>query len=346
MGPVSPLLAIAEAYRASDPSVNLLWVGTKDGPEKKLVEEYKIPFITIGHGKWRRYMSLLNIVDLFKLFIALIQSFVVLINEMPDLLISAGGYVSVPLHAAAAVLRIPSWVHQQDVRVGLANKLMFPFAVKITTALEETAAKLPQQKTEWIGNPSRNLIVSDRASASKKFNIPADVPVIFVFGGGTGSNHINQLILGALPQIDPTWQVIHVVGKERTKDPSQKAAEIFNNYHPYEFFTDEMKDAYSVADVVVARAGFGTLTELAALSKAALILPMIGTHQEENADYFARRGGIIRLEQTASGLKLARIIKDLIGSHEERKRLGDQLHTLLPQTKAKKIIEIISDLTK
>lgn len=346
LGPVSPLLAIAEAYHEYDPAVRYLWIGTLTGPEKELVEEHNIQFIAIGAGKWRRYLSLLNIIDLFRLFIAFIQSIVILMKEKPDLLISAGGYVSVPLHAAAALFGIPSWVHQQDVRVGLANKLMFPTASKITTALNETVVKLPRKKTEWIGNPSRNLLSGDKEEARKKFNIPSGAPVIFAFGGGTGSNRINTLILEALPQLDPVWQVIHIVGRERSKESSQKATEIFHNYHPYEFFISEMKDAYAIADIVIARAGFGTLTELASLSKAALILPMVGTHQEENARYFAKEGGVVMLDQTVSGLKLAGLIRELFESKEKRMDLGSRLHSLLPQTKPAKIVEIITNLTK
>ncbi|MEK7624764.1 MAG: UDP-N-acetylglucosamine--N-acetylmuramyl-(pentapeptide) pyrophosphoryl-undecaprenol N-acetylglucosamine transferase [Patescibacteria group bacterium] len=346
LGPVSPLLAVAEIYREHDPSVNFLWVGTSDGPEEKLVRERGIPFIAIGSGKWRRYLSLLNIVDLFKLAVAFVQSIVILSKEKPDLLISAGGYVSVPLHAAAVFFAIPCWVHQQDVDVGLANRLMYPTARKITTALSGTAAKLPAKKTDWIGNPSRNLTAGDREVARKRFNIPAGAPVIFAFGGGTGSNHINKLIIETLPQIDATWQILHIVGRERLKEPAQKAAELFPNYHPYEFFTDEMKDAYALADVVVARAGFGTLTELASLSKAAIILPMVGTHQEDNARYFAEEGGIVSIDQVVSSLRLAQLLKELIESASRRRELGERLHVLLPVARAEKIIEIIVSLTK
>ncbi len=346
LGPVSPLLAIAEIYRQYDPTVSLLWVGTKNGPERQLVEEQNIKFITIRNGKWRRYLSLLNVVDLFRLVAAFFQSLIILMKEKPDLLISAGGYVSVPLHAVAVLFGIPCWVHQQDVGVGLANKLMFLKAKKITAALGETAGKLPKGRTEWIGNPSRSLEVGDRSEARKKFNIPESAPVIFVFGGGTGSNHLNQLILAAMPQLNPAWHVIHVVGRDRSGESSEMTSEIFPNYHAYKFFTEEMKYAYAIADVVVARAGFGTLTELAALSKPAVILPMIGTHQEENARYFAAHGGIIMLDQAASGLKLAQVIKDIIESPQKGQELGSTLHSLLPCTEPKKIIEIILELTK
>jgi UDP-N-acetylglucosamine--N-acetylmuramyl-(pentapeptide) pyrophosphoryl-undecaprenol N-acetylglucosamine transferase len=346
LGPVVPLLAVAEAYRAHDPSVQFLWIGTKNGPERPLVEEHNIPFIPVGSGKLRRYFSLLNIIDLFRLVSAFFQCLVILWKEKPDLLISAGGYVSVPLHWAGAFLAMPEWVHQQDVRIGLANKLMFPLARKITTSLSQTAEKMPEKKTEWIGNPSRDLSVADREEAKRRFGIPEDDHVIFALGGGTGSQSVNQIVIASLPHLNPKWHVIHLVGKERSKELAERAASIFQNYHVYDFFTEEMKDAYAAADVVVGRGGFSTLTELASLSKAAIILPMHGTHQEENVEIFAKNGGVVSLDVLADGLKLAQILRDLIDIPEKREEMGKTLHKLLPVTSPAKIVSIIEGLTK
>src|SRR3989344_1839689 len=275
LGPVVPLLAVVEAYKAKHPETQFIWVGTKNGPEKEVVEEAGLPFFIIGAGKWRRYFSFWNVVDIFRLVIGIFQSLLLLWQEKPDLLISSGGFVSVPLHWAGALLGIPAWVHQQDVRVGLANRLMFPFARKITTALRDTAAALPERRTEWIGNPSRDLSIGDTVEtrliasvqARKHFSIPESAPVIFALGGGTGSASINKIILEAVSHWPKQWHIIHLVGKERPKELMERAANTFPNYHVYTFFTHEMKAAYAIADVVVARAGFGTLTELAALSK-------------------------------------------------------------------------------
>ncbi len=345
LGPVIPLLAIAETYRQKFPEVKFIWVGTANGPERGVVESYNIPFFSLGSGKWRRYVSLWNVVDLFRIVVAFFQSLYFLLREKPDLLISAGGYVSVPLHWAAGLLAMPTWVHQQDVRVGLANKLMLPFARKVTTAVRETADALKKNHAEWIGNPSRDLRVADKVAARKKFAIPFDAPVIFALGGGTGSASVNKLVLDALPHWPSKWHVIHLVGKERPKELSERAAVVYPNYHVYDFFTDEMKDAYAIADVVIGRAGFSTLTEIAALSKAAVILPMFGTHQEQNADLFATHGGIITLERgTETGLKLAQVVKDLVEVPEKRRELGVAMHELLPRTPGDKILALIEEV--
>jgi UDP-N-acetylglucosamine--N-acetylmuramyl-(pentapeptide) pyrophosphoryl-undecaprenol N-acetylglucosamine transferase len=348
LGPVVPLLAIAEAYKKENPEVEFVWIGTKNGPEKELVSKNNIPFISIGTAKWRRYFSLLNIVDMFKLVITFFQALIILIREKPDLLISAGGYVSVPVHFAGSFLAMPQWVHQQDVQTGLANRLMFKISKKITSALNQTTIKHPQLNIEWIGNPSRDLFVSDseKNHCREKFNIPVDKPIIFAMGGGTGSAAINQLILGAVSQLPADWHIIHLVGKDRPKELSERASGIFPNYHVYDFFVDEIKDAYAVSDLVICRAGFSTLSELASLSKTALVLPMFGTHQEENARYFAKEEGIIMLDNGVSGLKLAQIIKELIANESGRKKLGSRLHELIPKTKPEKINEIINELVK
>lgn len=344
LGPVIPLLAIAEAVAEADPKAQFVWVGTKNGPERAVVAAAGMQFATIGAGKWRRYFSLLNIFDILRIVLGFFKSIGLIIKHRPTAVVSAGGYVSVPLHYAAFFLGVPAWVHQQDVRVGLANKLMFPLARKITCALKETKALLPK-RAEWIGNPSRDLSVDSIANAYRRLGIPNGAPVIFALGGGTGSASINQLIIDALPHWPREWHVIHLLGRERPHEKNEGAAGIFSNYHVAAFFTDEMKDAYAVASVVISRAGFSTLTELAATKKAAVILPMYRTHQEDNARYFAERGGIVLLGQgTTSGLKLAQVVKELMDNGQMRRELGEELNKLLPRTGLAKISEILQKI--
>lgn len=346
MGPVVPLLALADQVRHLDPTIRFVWVGTSNGPEKELVEKYKIDFYTITAGKWRRYFSLWNIVDLFRITFAFLHSVVFLWQEKPDLLISAGGFVSVPLHWAAAVMGIPTWVHQQDAETGLANRLMAKVATKITTAMEASVKDFPTKKTEWLGNPCRDL-TADKAEAKIRWGIPADAPVIFVTGGGTGSLKVNQMILEALPSWPKEWHVLHLTGKERSSELNERAATVFSNYHVFRFFTDEMKDAYAAADVVIARGGFGTLTELAALHRASVIIPISHTHQEKNVGWLEKNKAVIVMnEETDNGLKLAKVAADVVQNPEEAKRMGNILNDLLPRAKPHRIIEIIEALTK
>ena len=347
LGPVVPLLAIAEIYKKHNLQVEFVWVGTKNGPEKELVEQYGIHFFAITSGKLRRYFSLGNFFDFFKIMIGFFQSLFLLWHEKPDLLITAGGFVSVPLHFAAFMLGIPAWVHQQDFQAGLANKLMSHTAKKITTALRETQKYFPEKKTEWIGNPVRDLSVVNINDSRRKFAIPDGAPVILAMGGGTGSATINKLVIEALSAWPREYHVIHLTGKERSGELQENAAKVFPNYHVYRFLKEEMKDAFAIADVVIARAGFGTITELAAIGKPAIFIPMSGTHQEVNAKLLAdHHAAVVMNERAVDGLKLARIVTDLIAYPETRQYLGERLRTILPSAKPQKVVDIIERLVE
>ncbi|TAN32690.1 UDP-N-acetylglucosamine--N-acetylmuramyl-(pentapeptide) pyrophosphoryl-undecaprenol N-acetylglucosamine transferase [Patescibacteria group bacterium] len=346
LGPVTPLLAVHEIYRRRNPGAKFVWVGTKRGPEKKILEKYNIVFYAVTSCKWRRYFSLRNIIDAIKFGVAFFQCLILLWIETPDLLVSAGGFVSVPLHWAGALLGIPAWVHQQDPSVGLANKLNARFAKKITTALRDTARFFPEKKTEWLGNPVRDLTVGDAQAARGRLGLPLTGPVIFALGGGTGASKLNELVLQSLASLPKDWQVIHLLG-DRPMEMAERAAQTFTNYHPRQFFTHEMKDAYAAADVVIARAGFGTISELAALGKAAVIIPMPGSHQEENAKLLsANKAAIVLREETANGMKLAHIVDEIARYPEFKDYLGNRLRSILPPARPERVVEIIEELTE
>jgi UDP-N-acetylglucosamine--N-acetylmuramyl-(pentapeptide) pyrophosphoryl-undecaprenol N-acetylglucosamine transferase len=154
------------------------------------------------------------------------------------------------------------------------------------------------------------------------------------------------MMIEALGSWPKEWHVIHLTGKDRPGALAEQASKTFTNYHVYKFFTNEMKMAYALAQVVIGRAGFGTLSELAALSKAAIIVPLPSSHQEENADYLSAQGAIIKLPEGASGLKLAPLVSELIRAPQKRDYLGAQLHQALPRAEPQKIISLIEELTR
>ncbi|MBI5222011.1 MAG: UDP-N-acetylglucosamine--N-acetylmuramyl-(pentapeptide) pyrophosphoryl-undecaprenol N-acetylglucosamine transferase, partial [Candidatus Magasanikbacteria bacterium] len=275
LGPVTPLLAIQDIIKRNFPDAEFVWVGTKSGPEKELVEKAGIKFITIASGKLRRYISFWNIADIFRIFIGLFQSVKIIWRENPNFCISAGGFISVPVHWAAWLSGVPAWVHQQDVVVGLSNKLMAPFAAVITTTLAGNVRKFNKRKTFWLGNPvRREVLAGNRERAFQRFNLTAGLPVVFATGGGTGSMRVNQLIIRAVPELKGICQIIHLSGKERPQELVDRAVQHFSEfYQVHQFFSEAMADAYAVADLVISRGGFGTITEVAALSKPAILIP-------------------------------------------------------------------------
>ena len=284
LGPVVPLLAIAEKYRRVHPETEFVWVGTKTGAEKELVESYKFLFYH-QRRQVAPVFSLMNIVDMIKVFFAFWQSLFLIWHEKPDLLITAGGFVSVPLHLAGATLGVPAWVHQQDLRLGLANRLMAITAQKITVALRDSLADFSLKKPNgWAIRCG--IWTTGFNGGAPKFNLLPDAPIILALGGGTGSARINKMVLEAMPNWPQNWQIIHLTGKTRPHELSDRAGTIFPNYHPYQFLTAEMKEAYALAEVVIARAGFATISEAASLAKPLVLVPISGTHQEDNANLF------------------------------------------------------------
>ena len=345
LGPVTPLLAIADMIKEERPDASFLWVGTTRGPERVLIEQHHIPFTTLSSGKFRRYLSIWNVVDLVRIVIGFFQSLALLWRENPDVCVSAGGFISVPLHIAAWVLGIPTWIHQQDVRPGLANKLMAPFARRITTALEQSLLHFPKRKSIWLGNPVRKEVLSGSAVKAKElFQVSIDHPVVFVTGGGTGSMKINQLITQALPHLQGHCQVIHLTGKERPQELIAPADRQFAFYHPYRFFTEEMPHAYAASDIIISRGGFGTLTEIAALGKPAIIIPKEG-HQDDNVSFLDHAGAVILVkEQLSDGNHLAKTIKELLQDTQKKMFMQRKIQELLPLEKKEKVMEVVDYL--
>lgn len=347
LGPVTPLLAIHEVLQKEiGGAYEPLWLGTRKGIERTLVTEYGLPYQSMVAGKLRRYISFWNLTDLIKMFIGIFQAIWILVTKNPTLCISAGGFVSVPVHIAAWLLGIPTWIHQQDVQISLANRIMKPMAKKITTVLEAQVKLFPSKKTEWLGNPIRaEIFAGSKKTATKIFSLQPDLPVLLVTGGGTGSQRINQLLVEALPHLRGVCQVIHLTGKERPQELVTRAGEIFKDYyHTYQFLSTELKHAYAVADLIISRGGFGTLTEIAALKKPVLVVPKPG-HQIENVTFFEKLGGVYFLdEREIDSNYLAQKIKQLLINQVDLKHKAETLGKLLPPAEPTKIMEIVKRL--
>lgn len=336
LGSVTPLLAIYEAVKEAYPECEFVWVGTNSGPERELVEKEGIRFISITSGKLRRYFSLLNFVDIAKIKIAMIQSFFLLNKERPDMCISAGAYVSLPIHFVARLKRIPTWVHQLDIKPGLCNKIMSKWARLVTTSVEESGKSFPKYKVRELGALVRkDILDGSKERARENFKLKSDLSVVFVLGGGTGARRVNELIVEALPNLEGACQVVHLSGRDRDQSKLEEAKNKFGNYQFHKFLTKEIKDLYAVADVVVARGGFGTLSELAALNKPTILIPKAG-HQEDNVKFFVDKNALLALdEETTTGELLAEKIKETL----KQNNLGERLSTALPMARGEDIMK-------
>ncbi|MBI4652692.1 undecaprenyldiphospho-muramoylpentapeptide beta-N-acetylglucosaminyltransferase [Candidatus Kuenenbacteria bacterium] len=346
MGSVSPLLAIAEEIKKQN-DIEFLWLGTKKGPEKKVIENYKIPFKTIFSGKLRRYFSWQNFIDLFFIKIGLFQSFFILLKFRPNVILSAGSFVGAPVIWAGWLLRIPCLIHQLDLRPTLANKLTSPFVKKITVTFEKSLKDFSKKKTIWTGNPIRRelKIINYKLEikeAKEFFGLEENLPTLLVIGGGTGALELNKIIVQAIPQLIEFFQIIHLTGGR-----IENNLIIEKRYHSYEFLTKEMKYAYTVADLIISRAGIGTLTELCYFKKPSILIPMPKTHQEENANFFKNNQVVVVLDQNELVKDKNLIIKEIKKIMQDEKKLQnlrENIGKLNKENAAKRIVEIIKGL--
>lgn len=288
-----PNMAIIEELRERK-IVEIKYVGSKNGPEKRLVERAGIDFEGITCGKLRRYFSLENFVDFFRVPVGIVQAYKILKQYQPAVVFSKGGYVSFPVTVAAWKLKIPVILHESDVVPGLANRLSMKFAKKICISFEETKNYLSKKllkKTVFTGNPVRESIFGGNREEGLKFvGLNEHRPIILAMGGSQGALQINTLIRSALDELLKKFQVIHIAGRGNLDIGIHKTG-----YKQYEYLDENLKDIYAVTDIVISRGGANSLTEIGLLKKKAVIIPLSteGSRgdQIENSRIFVRKFG-------------------------------------------------------
>ncbi len=335
LGPVTPLLAVVSEWRKRVPEVKMSWIGTPTGPERVLVESNKIPFYPLPAPKFDRARWWKLPVVPFLFVMSCIRSWRLLSELEPQLVMSAGAYVSVPVAWMAWLKGIPVSIIQLDVMPSLANKLMAPIAKSIGVTWPESAAAFPAKKTEVVGGMARTFVkVGEQSMARERYAFFADKPTVLVMGGGTGAARINELfsiIGGELVQIA---NVLHLTGKGKMLSG---LTAIGSNYVAVEFLNEGMADAYAVADVVVARAGMGTIAELAALGKPTILIPIPNVYQEANAKALEDRGAAVVLHHlTPQTLKQA--IERVLNDHERRETLSKNIRSIFPLNADERIV--------
>lgn len=301
-----PLIAVAESLRSADPSVVLYYIGPNQY-DKKSLDDNRIQFVHCPSGKTRRYFSLLNALDPFKVIIGFFVAVVKLYVIYPDVLFSKGGFTSVPVVLAAYILRIPIVIHESDTKPGRANKLASHMARYIGIAFEDTAQYFPKEKTALVGMPIRKSFFVQETDPAAKLGIPSDRPIIFVTGGSLGSVAINNLILDSLDELLPQYTVVHQTGpKNESAMQATAASLVAKNEQLERYFVmgtlseEHMHLAQSAASLVISRAGAGTIFELSLKGKPAILIPIpekISHDQHENAYAYARSGAASVMEE-------------------------------------------------
>ncbi len=296
-GHVYPGLAVLEELRNRG-EYRVGWIGSKKGMERSLVEEASVPFMGIPAGKFRREFTFKNLTDLFKVLGGVFASIYYLKRSKPHLVFSKGGFVSVPPVLAAFILRIPVVSHESDTDPGLATRIALPLARKLLVPFPESVEQYPARYRSRIvvtGNPVRKAIYEGNAETGRKLlGLVQDKPILLVLGGSQGAKEINQLVWSSLHDLLKDFQVVHQVGPLHANSRELHEAIQLRGYVARGYFKEELPHVLAMADVVVSRAGAGTLWELSALCKPMLLIPLRGAgtrgDQVRNARLFELHG--------------------------------------------------------
>ena len=288
-GHVTPNIALLPALRSR--SYDISYIGSYHGMEKDLIEAEHIPYYGISSGKLRRYLDVKNLSDPFKVIKGLGQSIRLMHKLKPDIVFSKGGFVSVPVVLAAKFCRIPVIIHESDITPGLANKIAIPAATKVCCNFPETLKYLPKDKAVLTGSPIRQELLSgDSSRAAAYCHFTSGKPVLLVIGGSSGSRVINETVRALLPELLKNYQIIHLCGKGNLDDSCVG----LSGYAQYEYISQQLKDMFALADIVVSRAGANAICELLALHKPNILIPLSAAasrgDQILNASSFEKQG--------------------------------------------------------
>lgn len=356
-GHIYPGLAVADLLRKKfagrEERLRIVWLGSRGKMDRKIVQNARSSFgenesdsadensanlidafYGIPSGKLRRYFSVKNFFDIFKIGFGFFSAFFILLKERPAFLFSKGGFVSVPPCLAARILGIKVYTHECDFTPGLATKINSRFAHEIFLSYEETKkyfSPAAQKKLVVTGNPVREVFYNANPEIGRKFifnyanenlekenlsesrgkensaNLENEKPILLVTGGSLGAAQINSLVRENLEWLCENFVLVHQTGQNCDAEISQGASiAVKNNYHPFAFIYEEMPHVFVAADAVFSRSGANSIWEAAVLAKPMILLPLEGEgtrgDQVDNAEFFSRQGAaiVIRKADTSS----------------------------------------------
>ena len=372
-GHIYPGLAVADSLREkisqAGRHARIIWLGSLSKMDKEIVLNSADKngaasvdkFYGIPSGKLRRYFSVQNFFDLFKIFFGFVAAFFILLKQRPALLFSKGGFVSVPPCLAARLLGIKVVTHECDFTPGLATRINSRFAQKVFLSYEETReffAAGSLSKFVVTGNPVRPVFYEADAAAGLKFlgvtqAQKKEKPILLVMGGSLGAAQINELLWSHIAWLCKRFIVVHQTGQKNSSLAPQNLMEGLTDeqkaaYHPYAFIYKEMPDVIAAADIVVSRAGANSIWECAVLKKPMILLPLEGAgtrgDQVDNAEWFERRGAAIVLTKNSMSETAIQSALVSMSNADNRKKYSAACAAILGTEKpAQKIAALLAE---
>ncbi|MGO9568424.1 MAG: undecaprenyldiphospho-muramoylpentapeptide beta-N-acetylglucosaminyltransferase [Desulfomonilaceae bacterium] len=291
-GHLFPAVAIAQAVKVEDSNADIVFVGTRHGIETRIISDTEFPIRYITARGMRKTGLLNNIFGALEIPVGLVQSLAIIREFRPSFVLGVGGYASGPTLAAAVLLRIPNAIQEQNSVMGTTNRILSRFVDRIFTSWEDTTPTPPTEKTLLAGNPVRRDLLQEESHDEDRERLH-----ILIFGGSRGARSINLAVSGSLDLLAPLADKVHILhqtGLGAAEDVKRSYDRVGIRADVREFI-HEMGPAYHWADLVVCRSGAGSLAEITALGKPAIVVPYpyaIGDHQMRNARVLEARGAV------------------------------------------------------
>ena len=352
-GHIFPAIAIAKAIEKKAKNVEFLFVGAKGRMEMEKIpaEGYNIKGLWIS-GLQRR-LTYKNILFPIKLIYSLLKSMIILYDFKPDIVIGTGGYASGPLLFAASIKGIPTIIQEQNSYPGITNKILSKYVQKICVAYDKMERYFPEDKIVVTGNPIRQDILSyidKHKSPSKLFSINKENPTVLIIGGSLGAKTINNAIANQIyffkeNNINLIWQTGVNFKKEKIED-------FLKDNHTGINIVDFIKDmalVYSLADIVVSRAGAIAISELCCIGKPVILVPspnVSENHQYKNAQSLVNKKAAILVEDIHANRKLVNSIFNLINSQDLQNDLINNIQNMKIINASDKIAEIVFKIVR
>jgi UDP-N-acetylglucosamine--N-acetylmuramyl-(pentapeptide) pyrophosphoryl-undecaprenol N-acetylglucosamine transferase len=318
--------------------------------EYKEIIKRDIKFISLNTGKISRELSFKAISQLFKIPQGFVNAFKIINKEKPDVVLSFGSYMAVPICFASWIFKIPVFIHEQTIKPGLSNQILSLLSKKVFVSFPQALKYFPDNKSILTGNPVRNSLFYP----AKQFDIEKNLPVLFITGGSLGSHSINNIIKKNIKYLLKKYIVILQTGSAREFDDFTSFEKIKktlpdslrkNLYIKKNFIDKEMAFIYSVADLVLSRSGANTVFELIVLRKPCILIPLpwaVRNEQEEHAKILKKAGVCEIFYQNENEKKLLRTIDNMIKNIETYKNNFKNISYLNRKNAAEEIIKAIS----